>query len=351
MKILHSADLHLDTPFAGRSREQAQFLKEELLTVPEKLATLCRQEQCDLFALSGDLFDGPWTKESFFALRNALEDCAVPVFISPGNHDYVNLKSPYTTELWPSNVHIFTQPRMEALLLEELDCRVYGAGFRSMDCAGLLEGFRRQADARYQIAILHGDPTQADSPCCPVTADQIRNSGLDYLALGHIHKGGQLRQGRTLCAWPGCPMGRGFDETGTKGALLVTLQEDAEARFLPLDTPRFFEQKTAAEALPQLLPAVGSRDFYRITLVGENPTPSLAELYEQYSRFPHLEFRDRRSAPTNLWGSVDADTLEGVYFRLLKDAFENADAETGEIIELAARLSRQILDGQEVVLP
>ena len=48
---------------------------------------------------------------------------------------------------------------------------------------------------------------------------------------------------------------------------------------------------------------------------------------------------------------MDADTLEGVYFRLLKDAFENADEETGEIIELAARLSRQILDGQEVVLP
>ena len=351
MKILHSADLHLDTPFRGKNREQTQFLRQQLLAVPQKLARLCRQEQCDLFLLSGDLFDGPWSKESFLSLSNALEDCQVPVLISPGNHDYVNLDSPYTSQLWPSNVHIFTQPRMESLLLEELDCRVYGAGYRSMDCGSLLDGFRPRTDARYHIGILHGDPTQADSPCCPVTAQQIQSSGLDYLALGHIHKGGQLRRGKTLCAWPGCPMGRGFDETGIKGALLVTLQQDAQARFLPLDTPRFYEEKTSAEELPKLLPAVGSQDFYRITLTGEGTEPSLSALYEQYRRFPNLELTDRRNAPAELWGSVDADTLEGVYFRILKDAFEASDGETGQIIELAAKLSRQILDGQEVVLP
>lgn len=351
MKILHSADLHLDTPFTGRAPEQAHFLKEQLLTVPEKLAMLCRQEQCDLFLLSGDLFDGPWTRESFFALRNALEDCGVPVFISPGNHDYVNLRSPYTCEIWPSNVHIFTQPHIESRLLPDLDCRVYGAGYRSMDCKSLLEGFHRENDARYHIGILHGDPTQTDSPCCPITARQIQNSQLDYLALGHIHRSGQDRQGRTLCAWPGCPMGRGFDETGVKGALLVTVQEDAQIRFLPLDTPRFFDEKTSAQNLHRLFPALGSRDFYRVTLTGEGSTPSLEQLYRQYRRFPNLEFRDHRSTASDLWGSINSDTLEGVYFRILKDASLNADEETKQIAELAAKLSRQILDGQEVTLP
>lgn len=351
MKILHSADLHLDTPFTGRSPEQAQFLREQLLSVPDQLVRLCRQEQCDLFLLSGDLFDGPWTRESLHILRNALEDCAVPVFISPGNHDYVNFKSPYTTEHWPSNVHIFTQPRIESCLLGKLDCRVYGAGYRSMDCSGLLDGFRRKEDARYHIGVLHGDPTQSDSPCCPITADQVRHSGLDYLALGHVHKGGQFWQGKTLCAWPGCPMGRGFDETGTKGALVVTVQEDTQVRFVPLDVPRFFDEKASAETLSRLLPAVGTRDFYRITLVGEGKQPPLSALYERYSHFPNLQLRDRRSAPSDLWGNVDADTLEGVYFRILQDAFKAAEPEDGQIIELAARLSRQILDGQEVVLP
>lgn len=347
MKILHSADLHLDTPFTHRS--QAKFLKEQLLGVPNQLAQLCRKEGCHLVLLSGDLFDGPWTRDSFLSLRNALEDCAVPVFISPGNHDYVNLSSPYTTELWPSNVHIFTQPRMESVLLEELDCRVYGAGYRNMDCPGLLNGFRCRNDARYQIAVLHADPTQADSPYCPITAGQIEASGLDYLALGHIHKAGEVQGGKTLCAWPGSPMGRGFDETGIKGAIIATLSETVQTRFCPLDTPRFFEEKTNDPA--RVLPAVGSQDFYRITLVGEDTVPALTALQRQYRHFPNLEFIDRRTAPGALWGTVDADTLEGVYFRILKDAYDNADAEDSEIIALAAKLSRQILDGQEVVLP
>ena len=349
MKILHSADLHLDTPFTGRSREQAQFLKEQLLNVPEKLAKLCRQEQCDLFLLAGDLFDGPWSKKSFLALRNALEDCGVPVFISPGNHDYVNLQSPYTTELWPSNVHIFSQRKIQSVLLEDLDCRIYGAGYRTMDCDSLLEGFTAGNDARYHIGILHGDPTQTDSPCCPVTASQIAKSGLDYLALGHIHKSGQLRQGKTLCAWPGCPMGRGFDETGVKGVFLVELGQKSQAHFRSLDTPRFFEEKTNDPA--QLLPAKGTRDFYRVTLVGHDHSPSLEEFQERYRHFPHLELRDHRSAPAELWSTADTDSLEGAYFRILKEALENADSETAQIIELAAALSRHILDGQEVDLP
>lgn len=347
MKILHSADLHLDTPFTGRA--QAQYLKEQLLGIPEQLAQLCHAEACDLVLLAGDLFDGLWTRESFLALRNALEDCGVPVFISPGNHDYVNLASPYTTEAWPSNVHIFTHTRMASILLEELDCRVYGAGYRSMDCSGLLDGFRCREDARYQVAVLHGDPTQLDSPYCPITAAQIEHSGLDYLALGHIHKAGEVRRGKTLCSWPGCPMGRGFDETGIKGALITTLDQTAKTRFYPLNAPRFFEEKT--DDLSQVLPALGNRDFYRVTLVGENTSQSLAELQTQYRHFPHLELRDQRTAPKSLWGSVNTDTLEGVYFRILKDAFENADGEEAQVIQLAAQLSRQILDGQEVVLP
>lgn len=351
MKILHSADLHLDTPFTGRSREQCQYLRGQLLAVPDKLAELCRREQCDLVLLSGDLFDGPWTKESFRALSKALEECSVPVFISPGNHDYVNLKSPYTTEAWPSNVHIFKNAAMESVYLKELDCRIYGAGFRSMDCGSLLEGFHCENDARYHIGILHGDPTQADSPCCPVTAPQIEGSGLDYLALGHIHKPGAVRHGRTLCAWPGCPMGRGFDETGDKGALVVTLEEESKAEFICLDTPRFIDQQATADTLSQVLPAAGNEHFYRITLTGEDDGTELQELYRQYRRFPNLQLRDRRTPSAQLWSSVSANTLEGAYFRILKDAMSEADDDTQQLIALAAKISRQILDGQEVVLP
>ena len=88
MKILHSADWHLDAAFTGRSPETVARLKQELLRVPGKIASLCREHNCDLMLLSGDLFDGEWTAQGVHALKTALSEAAVPVFISPGNHDF-----------------------------------------------------------------------------------------------------------------------------------------------------------------------------------------------------------------------------------------------------------------------
>ena len=350
MKILHSADLHLDTPFTGRSPAEADYLKKQLLAVPRKLAALCKQEQCDLMVLAGDLFDGPATRQSLDGLRHALAEAAVPVFITPGNHDPLGLSSPYMTEDWPANVHIFTQNTPQSVTLPDLDCKIYGAGYRSMDCGSLLEGFRAEGKERFHIGVFHGDPTNAASPCCPITAEQIQESGLDYLALGHIHQGGSLRWGDTLCAWPGCPMGRGYDEPGPKGVLIVTLDSCVEIKQVTLDTPVFHDEETTVEALPRLFSAQGNPDFYRITLIGENNGPSIDELYRQYERFPHLQIRDRRITPVDLWSSADSDSLEGTFFRILKEAMEAADPAEKETIALAAKISRQLLDGQEVEL-
>ena len=121
IKVLHSADWHLDTPFVGHSPEQAAYLRQALLQVPDQLSRLCRREGCDLVLLSGDLFDGAYTQESFRVVYNALADMAVPVFIAPGNHDFCAQSSPYLTETWPENVHIFAQPMMESVVIEKLD--------------------------------------------------------------------------------------------------------------------------------------------------------------------------------------------------------------------------------------
>ena len=79
MKILHSADWHLDAPLQGYEE-----LKETLLTVPGRIADICRREKCDLVLIAGDLFHGPYTKQSFRILCNALREMAVPVCITPG---------------------------------------------------------------------------------------------------------------------------------------------------------------------------------------------------------------------------------------------------------------------------
>lgn len=352
IKILHSADWHLDSALQVRSEEQSRLLRKALSRVPEQIAALCKAQDCDMMLLSGDLFDGPYTPDTLQILRRALESVSVPVLIAPGNHDHIGPDSPWLCVPWPENVHIFTQPAMEAFYIESLDCCVYGAGFTSMDCPGLLESFTSRGDARYAVGILHADPTQPNSPYCPITVEQVKGSQLDYLALGHIHKGGSFRAGKTLCAWPGCPMGRGYDETGEKGVLIVTIDDTANARFVSLNTPRFHDMEISADsALSDILPPVGNEDFYRITLNGASEPPDIAAILKEYSRFPNLELRDRTTPPVDIWGTADEDTLTGMYFKLLQDAMQTGDEIRKRQICLAAKISRQILDGQEVVLP
>ena len=347
MRILHSADIHLDAPFAGRTAEEAAFLRRELLAVPGKLADICVSRQCDMVLLAGDLFDGAYSRESYRALYTALERMSVPVFVTPGNHDHCGMESPWEREVWPENVHIFKKERLESVSVPGLDCRVYGAGYQSMDCPGLLENFATEGEEKYHVAILHADPTQAVTPYCPVTKEQVRQSGLRYLALGHVHKTGSFQAGETLCAWPGCPMGRGYDETGEKGALIVELDDAVTAEFVALDTTRFYDLQTEQSGWKSLLPPAGSEDFYRITLTGY----STGEQETVPSGFPHLELRDETVPEMDLWGSAGEDTLEGIYFGMLREAMEGKDESSQRCIRLAAQISRQILDGQEVKLP
>ena len=356
MKILHTADWHLDAPLQGYTQQQTETLKKALLSIPQQVADLCRKEACDLVLLAGDLFDGAYTQASYRALYKACAEMAVPVFIAPGNHDYLSPESPYIKEIWPENVHIFTQPAITSVAVPQLNARIYGAGFTSMDCPGLLQNFTAEAEEAYTIGILHGDATQTHSPYCPITKKQVEQSGLSYLALGHIHKNGAFSAGKTLCTWPGCPMGKGFDETQQKGILLVDLNETVKTRFVPLSVPQFFDLTVEAGddgdyALSSVLPPMENEDFYRITFTGNSEPLDLPGLRAAYARFPNLELRDETLPPLDIWRSVNDDSLEGHYFALLKDTLENAQPDTARQILLAAKLSRQILDGQEVVLP
>ena len=352
LKILHSADWHLDSPFAGFREDQRELLKKEQQKIPGKVADLCRREDCDMVLLAGDIFDCDASPETLDILKRELKRCGVPVLIAPGNHDFCVPGSPWLEENWPQNVFVFTGG-LESVTIEGLDCRIYGAGYQSMDCPGLLEGFKAEGDEKYCVAVLHGDPTQKNSPYNPITAAQVRGSSLDYLALGHIHKAGAFRTGTTLCAWPGCPMGRGWDETGEKGVCIVTLDNETEIQAVSLDTLRFYDMSVdigedAVAAVEAALPGMGSRDFYRISLTGCGKV-DLAALKRKFSQFPNLDLRDKTEPPMDVWGSAGEDTLEGIFFNMLHKTMEK-EPENEHRIQLAAEISRKLLLGKEVTL-
>ena len=229
LRILHAADLHLDSPFEGLGAGKAAVRRKEQRELLGALAELAAREQVDLVLLAGDLLDSDGSyAETGEELVRCLRQIQAPVFIAPGNHDCYTPASPYARLRMPDNVHIFRKNAIEAVELPGLQTRVYGAAFTEKTSGPLLRGFRApRQEGLYQILCLHGEVGGGNSRYDPITPEELAGSGLDYAALGHIHKAsGLLRAGDTWYSWPGCPEGRGFDETGEKTVSLVTLTEE-----------------------------------------------------------------------------------------------------------------------------
>ena len=357
IKFLHAADLHLDSPFSGLSPEQAAARRKEQRELPSKLAELCRVHSCDALLLAGDVFDAESaTPETVEALLAAFAACPCPVFLAPGNHDPLSASSPYRTESWPENVHIFRSHIISFFDLPELRCRVFGAGFESAHELSLMTGFSAPQDGWTNVMVLHGDPMGLSSLYNTISRDQIAGSGLRYLALGHLHQAsGLLYEGRTAYAWPGCAMGRGFDELGEKGAYLVTLTDsDCSLEFLPLggrsyEILRVPAGDDAAAALDAALPQDTSRDIYRVILTGEAARPDLNALYAQFApRFFSLTLRDETTPKRDLWAGAGEDTLRGLALGTLKADYDNApDEETRRTAALAARYLLSAIEGRD----
>lgn len=360
LKILHTADLHLDSPFAGLTPEQAVLRRAEQRTVLDRLADLANEEQVDLVLLAGDLLDGERVyRETVDTLSQTLSRIRAKVFIAPGNHDPYNAASPYALPIWPDNVHIFTSPRPEPVPLSELNCTVYGAAFTSdrSDCAPL-EGFCATG-AGLNLMVLHGNTAGRDY--APVAPAQIAASGLDYLALGHIHQASGLQKsGSTFWAYPGCPEGRGFDEPGEKGVLLLDIAPgQVSSRACPLSLRRYeildvdlTDCADPLSAVENALPASTDMDIYRIRLTGEFALTAeiLCHLEQALTpRFHALELQDRTRPPRDLWSRAAEDSLTGLFLRTMASKCEaQPDNET---LQLAVRFGLAALEQGEDVAP
>lgn len=355
IKILHGADFHLDSAFSALSAEQAAQRRQEQRLALEQLANLC--DGCDLVFLAGDLFDSAHIyRDTLDALKRFFSAVKAEVFIAPGNHDFVSGGSPYLAENWGENVHIFTKPTIERVRLERLHCDVYGAAFTAREMPPLLENFRVTDPEALNLMVLHGE-LQPNSVYNAITPAQVENSGLDYLALGHNHLGQTRQFGRTLCAWPGCLMGRGFDECGQKGVLRVEAEKGAcRAEFVPVLTRKYEILKVPAEDEPlksirEALPEGAARDCIRVILTGEAETIDLPALEEALRGSCYsLSLRDATEPKQELWSACGSDTLRGQFLRNLKEQYDRSGEAERRKIVLAAQLVTALMDGREAPL-
>lgn len=355
IKLLHAADLHLDSAFSALPAELAVQRRAEQRQALAGLAEQCRG--CDLVLLAGDLFDSARVyRDTLDALKAFFAALDAQVFIAPGNHDFVAGGSPYLTEDWGENVHIFTKNEIECVHLDALNCDVYGAGFTAMEAPALLRGFAVRDPERVNVMVLHGD-LQSNSPYNPIAAENVAASGLDYLALGHVHAGFVRRFGQTVCAMPGCLMGRGFDECGQKGALRAEVgKADCRTEFVPIRTRRYEILSVPAgddplAAIRAALPESTRDDCYRINLTGEADRPDTDALEAVLSpEFFSLSVRDRTYPKQSLWEKAGEDTLRGHFLQTLKEEYDVADEARKRTLALAARLVMSLMDGREAEL-
>lgn len=363
IKIIHSADLHLDSPFEGLPVGKAAMRRSEQRELLGALARLVSEEKADLLLLSGDLLDSANTYfETGNELVRALQSIHVPVFISPGNHDYYSPKSPYSRLELPGNTRVFTEPQIQCYELEQLGVRIFGAAFTDSRSPALLEGFKAsREEGILNIMCIHGEVGVRESVYNPISEEQLANSGMDYVALGHIHKASGLKKaGNTWYSWPGCPEGRGFDETGEKTVNIIELGEgQCQLRTADIASRRYELLRvdvTGSDPLLAIhtqLPDDTVRDVYRIILSGEAETPpDLKRLYSKLSElFFELQLRDETRLRRSLWESAGEDTLRGLFIAKLKSRYDKArDDSERMLIEQAARWGLAALDNSEEVV-
>jgi exonuclease SbcD len=252
-RFLHTGDLHLDSPFAGLIADApahvSAALRDATLSAWDRIAALAIEERVDFVLVAGDAFEhANRTLLAQVRFRDGLARlgaAGITSFVVTGNHDPLSGWEP--TVQWPASMHRFGADTVGAVpvLRDGVEiARVYGISYAVRDVTdNLAIRFRRDADAPYAIGLLHanvgGQPGhQAYAPC---TVTDLRATGIDYWALGHVHKPGILSQAHPTIVYCGNPQGRDPGEAEPRGCWLVDVAATGAAtpRFVPVDAVRW----------------------------------------------------------------------------------------------------------------
>lgn len=355
IRIIHAADLHLDSPYQGLSTAKAAMRREEQSLLLQRLVMLAGDEGADLMLLSGDLLDSAsGSTATGEELLRWLGQAPCPVFIAPGSSDCYSERSPWAKLTLPENVTVFREKSIRMAAVPSACARIYGAAYTEPHSPPVLKGFHaeRRADV-YNILCMHMEQ---------VSEEELAASGMDYAALGCGHTASGLkRSGGCHYAWPGCPEGRGFDECGEKTVSIVELgTEGCKLRTVNIASRQYRSMSLDVTGKDPLLlihtslPDDTVRDIYRITLTGETErAPDLGRLHQNLDEmFFALQLRDRTGLTQSLWELAGEDTLRGIFLAKLKTLMDSAKTESEkQRVEQAARWGLAALgDGEEVAV-
>ena len=288
MKLIHCADLHLDSKMeTNLNREKAAERKQELFATFLRMIDFARNNEVEVIIIAGDLFDTADYEQKRIknrVLEAIMGNPCIDFIYLRGNHD----KSDFFGGLEdkPSNLKLFNDKDWEAyiygnVVITGLVFSTENKGLNMYDKLALKE-------ENTNIVVLHGQEShyKIKNDAETIVLKDLQNKYIDYLALGHIHEYKSDRlDNRGIYCYSGCLEGRGFDECGKKGfVLLETYGSDSgmtEIRhtFVPVskrvchevsvDISNCLTEKDITEAIAENIEMISANDLVKVVLTGE----------------------------------------------------------------------------------
>lgn len=400
VKLIHTADLHLDSAFRSRfTKEEAENRRQKQLMAWKELLSFAVEKKVQGILIAGDLFDSPVVSHGTmdFFLSTIAEHPEISFFYLRGNHDTENTFR-YQENL-PKNLFLFSEKGKKYRLNDRLllagveygtkdisfgenegatqgvgQAAEQGVGQENVHGAEALRKSESESEEESKflklkeedcnILLLHGALYQGTPKGEAVQGEEgiflknLEKLPLSYIALGHIHKGGEgkLNNG-ALWAYPGCLQGRGFDEEGERGFLYLKVEEEKKEirkEFIPIKQGEFrileidlLEDEGTLACLKKIevemeKAGIAKEDSLRIILKGKKGLEQernlrYLQLQLQDSVF-FLEIRDECELSWNREEAMKEKSLKGEFLRVLAAADNLSKEEQEEIIALGMGL-------------
>ncbi|MCR5431134.1 MAG: metallophosphoesterase [Lachnospiraceae bacterium] len=351
MKIIHCADIHLDSGLSSNfDKEKAKERKAELLRTFVRMTEYAGEHGIEAVLIAGDLFDRDViSATSRNGVIGAIESTpGIKYFYLKGNHDRKDVFGSLS-EI-PKNLYLFNETWTSYELSEKI--RIYGLEFNSVNSASAADTLVTDP-SDINIVMLHGQESMSASDKTEViNLKSFRNRNIDYMALGHIHsyKNAEL-DGRGRYCYPGCLEGRGFDESGEHGFVVLDIDEDRRSvasEFITFASRRFInvdvditgldKTNTIIKAVSEKTDASGAttNDCVRVVLTGrtdieaEKNDAVISKTFE--NRYCLFRLYDE-SAFSIDYESYSADrSLKGEFIRAVKNDPTVSEDKKAEVI-------------------
>lgn len=356
MKIIHTADLHLDSKLESNlSPSQARERRDELLETFGRLVAYAAEHEVSVILIAGDLFDKPHVRKR--AKRRVLEEMEthpeIDFLYLQGNHDRSDFLSDLEDGDIPKNLKRFEESEWTAY--EYGDVVISGRelsddNYKTISVNLILD------ESKLNIVTLHGQESDyvGKDRTHIIQISQFKNKFIDYLALGHIHsyKCDRLDDRGEWC-YPGCLEGRGFDECGEKGFVLLEIDEETKElthSFVPFASRQLHEVpvEVAEEMnMPDIIAAVrgaltriDNGDLIKVVLTGTTEMDfdvdceRLTHIFEREYYF--FKVYDRTGTRIDYDSFAGDRSLKGEFVRLMQQQ-EISEEERAAVIELGMK--------------